>query len=67
MADRSKARPDAPDAPTSTKQMDKAASPQPRQRESAEERREKRTAVARDKQVDLKREAAERRERKRQS
>jgi hypothetical protein len=47
--------------------MDKAASPQPRQRESAEERREKRTAVARDKQVDLKREAAERRERKRQS
>jgi hypothetical protein len=67
MADRSKARPDAPDASTSTKQADKAGSPQPRQRESAEERREKRTAVARDKQVDLKREAAERRERKRQS
>jgi hypothetical protein len=36
----------------------------PQKRETAEERREKRTAVARDKQVDLKREAAERRDRK---
>jgi hypothetical protein len=36
----------------------------PRQRESAEERRERQTAAALAKQVDLKREAAERRDRK---
>ncbi|HEX8159166.1 MAG TPA: hypothetical protein VF526_17410 [Solirubrobacteraceae bacterium] len=67
MADRSYTRPDAPDVPPSHKRTDNAVTPQPRQRETAEERRDKRTAVARDKQAELKREAAERRDRKRGS
>jgi hypothetical protein len=46
---------------------DLPGSQQPRQRESAEERRSKRTAAALAKQVDLKREAAERRDRKSRS
>jgi hypothetical protein len=56
-----------PEAQSPPKQMDAPAPHQPRQRETAEERREKRTAVARDKQADLKREAAERRDRKNSS
>jgi hypothetical protein len=56
-----------PDAQPPPKQTDARAAHQPRQRETAEERREKRTAVARDKQADLKREAAERRDRKNSS
>jgi len=57
MADRTNSRPPAR-APART------GAYQPRQRESAEERRSRQTATALAKQVDLKREAAERRDRK---
>jgi len=57
MADSTNSRPPArPQAQT--------GSYQPRQRESAEDRRSRQTATALAKQVDLKREAAERRDRK---
>ena len=61
MADWNDPRPDAPSTSANR------AEQQPRQRETAEERRSKRTAAALATQVDLKREAAERRDRKKQS
>jgi hypothetical protein len=64
MADRANPRPPGKPPPQRT---DLPGSHQPRQRETAEERRSKRTAAALATQVDLKREAAERRDRKNQS
>ena len=57
MADRTNYRPPA-------RPQNQSGAYQPRQRESAEERRSRQTATALAKQVDLKREAAERRDRK---
>jgi uncharacterized membrane protein YqiK len=56
-----------PDTQPAAKRAEPEGPQQPRPRETAEQRREKRTAVARDKQADLKREAAERRNRKNRS
>lgn len=64
MADQAHPRPDAPPPP---ERANTAGTHQPRQRETAEERRSKRTAAAIATQVDLKREAAERRDRKSRS
>lgn len=58
MADRTNSRPPA------RPQHGPGSSFQPRQRESADERRSRQTATAIAKQADLKREAAERRDRK---
>lgn len=62
MADQEQPRPDAKDA--SEKKAQKQTFEPARPRETAEERRSKRTAEAIATQADLKREAAERRKRK---
>jgi hypothetical protein len=61
MADRTGSRPPTPRPKPGAPQ---AGPNQPRQRETADERRVRQTATALAKQVDLKREAAERRDRK---
>lgn len=64
MADRTQPRPDGQPRPQSAVSAD---TQQRRRRETAEERRSRQTAAALAKQVDLKREAAERRARKSRS